>query len=83
MYVLVNTLPVSLTYSATSKLKMSATATEEKVDLKRPSSETVEDCPDLVAKKASIVKEEKVKRRKIAMLISYLGQGYLGLQRYF
>lgn len=82
MYVSVNTPPVSLIYSATSKIKMSVTATE-KVDLKRPSSENVEDCPDLAAKKASVVKEEKVKRRKIAMLISYLGQGYLGLQRYF
>lgn len=63
-----------------------STLTNEKVDtntLKREPTEKTSELHDdrLSTKKALIFKEEKVKRRKVAMLISYLGQGYLGLQR--
>lgn len=63
---------------------MSTTVNVEKAEenpLKRDFSEVGNDHIEEPAKKALIIKEERVKRRKVAMLIAYLGQGYLGLQR--
>lgn len=45
---------------------------------KRP---LVSDTEEPSAKK-TIVECDKIKRRKFALLLSYSGQGYLGMQRY-
>lgn len=52
---------------------------ETKHSLKRELNDT-EINEDVTAEKQAC-KEERIKKRKIAMLLSYCGQGYLGLQR--
>ncbi|XP_046689275.1 tRNA pseudouridine synthase A-like isoform X2 [Homalodisca vitripennis] len=78
--------PFRCTYSVLSRLNMSVTLNvDEKSEtngLKRDSSEkTSELHGEDSAKKALYEKQDRIKKRKIAMMISYLGQGYLGLQR--
>ena len=55
------------------------TTTAKKHGLKRELNET-EVNEDAAAEKR-VCKEERVKRRKFAMLLAYCGQGYFGLQR--
>ena len=55
----------------------SSIKTQEKVEsLKRP----LEDKED-EAVKAKCLKVDRIKRRKVVLLIAYCGQGYLGMQR--
>lgn len=80
-----NNFPPLSSFSVLKKLAMSTTVKVEKAEensLKREFSEVSSDGVEEPAKKALVVKEERVKRRKIAMLVAYCGQGYLGLQRY-
>uniref|UniRef100_A0A1B6LRV2 Pseudouridylate synthase 1 homolog n=2 Tax=Graphocephala atropunctata TaxID=36148 RepID=A0A1B6LRV2_9HEMI len=78
--------PFPCTYSVLTRLNMSvALNTDEQSEtngLKRESSvKTSELHGEDTAKKTLFEKQDRVKRRKVAMMISYLGQGYLGLQR--
>ncbi|XP_054262505.1 pseudouridylate synthase 1 homolog [Macrosteles quadrilineatus] len=70
-----------------SKQDMSVTTTDSNLqsrpnNLKREASEIgSESNNETCEKKPLLSNVVKIKRRKVALLISYLGQGYLGLQR--
>lgn len=70
-----------------SKQDMSVTTTDSNLEsrpnnLKREASEIgSESNNETCEKKPLLSNAVKIKRRKVALLISYLGQGYLGLQR--
>lgn len=61
-----------------STISKAVNDTEGIVSLKRPAEQA--DINDGDAKK-SCPEVERVKKRKIALVLAYSGQGYLGLQR--